>query len=291
MSSKNIEGTSDSQQQSKVTIPHNLSEFKQMFDQNWEEKVYNFAFEFTKSRQVSDRIVKVTQSKIWEERKRITKAKPMEASIHEIVKNLIFNHFQSVSRTPLKRKELWAYFLEKNIEHLWKKFIKGDKKVFKDIYLYFYPNLYGYGKVISNDTDTINNAIHDLFLRLWENPPKQVQSIKGYVFISFRRQLIRLLKTSSRQLKVLNDQWPMEQSTPSPEENLINSEFEIEINSFIEKILDALPSRQKEAIYLKYFENKSTIEISAIMNIREEGVRNYMYIGIKSLRKIHTSSN
>ena len=173
----------------------------------------------------------------------------------------------------------------KSLESDWKRFIRGDKEVFREIYLYFYPNLYAYGLSISKNKDLIDNAIQDLFVRLWNQPPKRVQSIKGYILVSFRRQLIRSIRNSN-EFSIQNTKLSRDNTIErSPEEKLIESESEYVIRKEIRQALETLPSRRREAIYLKFYKDMTAKEISDIMGIREEMVRNYIYKGIKSLRK------
>ncbi|MBY5958680.1 sigma-70 family RNA polymerase sigma factor [Membranicola marinus] len=173
-----------------------------------------------------------------------------------------------------------------SIEISWKKYISGDKAVFGDVYLHYYAELYAYGRTITPRADWIDTAIQELFITLWQNPPKEVRSLDQYIFTSFRNQLYRTLKNSRKYLATnrvpetrVEDGWHK-----SAEDILIEDESNSEIRQQIQKALQSLPARRREAIYLKFFQNKTTAEISVIMNIREEMVRNYIYKGIKALR-------
>lgn len=172
-----------------------------------------------------------------------------------------------------------------SIEKLWQKYAEGDKEVFGDIYLHFYPDLYAYGRSISSHTEMIDGAIQELFIRLWTKPPGNVEAINQYIFVSFRNQLYRSLKNQSDYFTIhvagIHEHIPVQGSA---EEQIIENESDSEIRIQIRKALESLPRRRREAIFLKFFQNKSTREISVIMNIREEMVRNYIYKGIKGLR-------
>lgn len=173
-----------------------------------------------------------------------------------------------------------------SIEIYWKKYIEGNKEVFGDIYLHYYPDLYAYGKTITPDIGLIDSAIQELFIGLWRTTPRDIRSLDQYVFISFRNQVYRLHKIKrkyfiSNQTVDLQEEVVMQKSA---EDLVIEDEANSEVRHQIQKALESLPSRRREAIYLKFFQNKSTAEISVIMNIREEMVRNYIYKGIKALR-------
>lgn len=173
-----------------------------------------------------------------------------------------------------------------SIEIRWQKYVDGGKEEFGDIYLHYYPDLYAYGKTITSHTEVIDGAIQELFIVLWRKTPDNVQSIDQYIYVSFRHQLYQLLKSKGKSFisnKVMDFQKELN-TQKSAEELVIEDESNSEIKDQIQKVLKTLPSRRREAIYLKYFQSKSTHEISVIMNIREEMVRNYIYKGIKSLR-------
>jgi RNA polymerase sigma factor (sigma-70 family) len=50
--------------------------------------------------------------------------------------------------------------------------------------------------------------------------------------------------------------------------------------------LGRLSNRQKEIIYLKYYQNLSYEEVSEIMNINYQVARNLLYQAIKSLKSL-----
>jgi len=54
--------------------------------------------------------------------------------------------------------------------------------------------------------------------------------------------------------------------------------------------LSRLTNRQKEIIYLKYYQNLSYEEVSEIMNINYQVARNLLYQAIKSLKSMLTGA-
>jgi RNA polymerase sigma factor (sigma-70 family) len=65
----------------------------------------------------------------------------------------------------------------------------------------------------------------------------------------------------------------------------MNQETAIFKNKKIEVLLNKLPKRQKEAIYLKYYSELKTAEIAEIMNINYQSVVNTLHKAIKSLKE------
>ena len=69
------------------------------------------------------------------------------------------------------------------------------------------------------------------------------------------------------------------------EELITNQETERFKNKNISKLLNKLPKRQKEAIYLKYYSGLKAKEISEIMGINYQSVVNNLHKAIKSLKE------
>jgi len=51
------------------------------------------------------------------------------------------------------------------------------------------------------------------------------------------------------------------------------------------KLLNKLPKRQKEAIYLKYYSGLKATEISEVMNINYQSVVNILHKALKNLKE------
>ena len=71
----------------------------------------------------------------------------------------------------------------------------------------------------------------------------------------------------------------------TPEELLTNQETERFKNENLSELLNKLPKRQKEAIYLKYYSGLKAKEISEIMGVNYQSVLNTLHKAIKSLKE------
>ena len=67
---------------------------------------------------------------------------------------------------------------------------------------------------------------------------------------------------------------------------IIKQEKEAEINRKIVKTLKQLPSKQREAIYLRFNESLEYSEIAMLLDINIESVRKQVYRGIMTIREI-----
>lgn len=69
------------------------------------------------------------------------------------------------------------------------------------------------------------------------------------------------------------------------EENNSEQEFEIHRVNSLNKAVNNLPPRQKQALVLKYFQQKSYVEITSIMSINYQTARKFVYKALQNLRK------
>ncbi|HEY0039726.1 MAG TPA: sigma-70 family RNA polymerase sigma factor [Flavisolibacter sp.] len=170
---------------------------------------------------------------------------------------------------------------------LWNAFMAGDKEAFSTLFRRFYPLLFQYGRKITTDTQVLEDAIQELFLELWQKPTTQsLISVKAYLLQALK---FKLYKTF-RQKPFLpageeNNEIGFELST---ETLLVNKEENDEQLLKIAAALEQLSPRQKEVIYLKIYKGLSYEEVSEIMGLNYQVVRNLLYTALKAFRKLCT---
>lgn len=167
---------------------------------------------------------------------------------------------------------------------LWEAFKKGDKESLGLIFQRFYPSLYNYGSKITNDTSQLEDTIQELFAELWQNRSQtQVQSVKAYLLMALKYKLFRQLKNKKKFTAELPEDIHFEISYESLKISL--EEDEIKARKVING-LSQLSNRQKEIVYLKFYQGLTYEEISEIMQINYQASRNLLYQAVKSLKTI-----
>lgn len=166
---------------------------------------------------------------------------------------------------------------------LWNQFKNGDEAAFVTLFRNYYSGLFNYGCKITSDNDLVEDCIQELFLEMWRSNGKaDIISMRAYIFKAFKFKLVRLI-TKNNKVKSF-----------TAGEN----DFELSHDNFIidkeisaikkEKILAALQElspRQKEIIYLKFYQDLSYEEVSEIMQINYQAARNLIYQAIKVMKK------
>jgi RNA polymerase sigma factor (sigma-70 family) len=197
-----------------------------------------------------------------------------------------FSFLQELALTTLQKR----IHIEDSI--LWGSLRVGDEIAFEELYRRYSQILFSYGKRLLNDEDSVKDAIQDLFVDLWRTHKNlnQAQSVKFYLISSLRRKIHRSLKPDY----LLGDNWENVNELllpihPSVEIDFTEVEEECLKKEKVSSWLSQLPTRQNEAIVLRYFHNFEYSEIAQILDIKEQTARNLVQKAIMLLRKIAIS--
>jgi RNA polymerase sigma factor (sigma-70 family) len=171
---------------------------------------------------------------------------------------------------------------------LWLSFKKGNDLAFSLLYKTYVQRLYNYGMHSCRDRDLVLDCIQEMFISLWDKREglSDVTAVNFYLFKSFRRLLISRLTLGKKLLisiKDIND--PIFGFVSSSEEALIEEEGEKARNKKLQESLLSLTKRQREAIFLKFFNQLSYAEVAAVMDLHVDSVYNIVSKAIEGLRK------
>ncbi|MDP4217481.1 MAG: sigma-70 family RNA polymerase sigma factor [Bacteroidota bacterium] len=166
---------------------------------------------------------------------------------------------------------------------LWESFRKGDKDAFAALFRAHYEALFRYGSKFTPENEQLEDCIQELFIELWQAKSRTpVISVKAYLLKSLKYKLLRTLTQRGRVVQLTDKDGP---SFEWSHENLLIAEQEdLDKRKRVMEAMGRLPARQKEIIYLKYYQNLSYEEVSEIMNINYQVARNLLYQAIKSLK-------
>lgn len=169
---------------------------------------------------------------------------------------------------------------------LWSAFQSGDREAFAEIYRKYIDELLSYGYRVTSDRQLISDSVQDLFLHIWlrREHLAATDSIKFYLFRSLRNRIVRNLEKHPERLHadvaaladVLTDSHAFEPDVfgdgpADPQERLAEA-------------LNRLSPRQREAIQLRYLHEFTLDEISEMMQMNNQSVRNLLHRAITQLR-------
>jgi RNA polymerase sigma factor (sigma-70 family) len=180
---------------------------------------------------------------------------------------------------------------------IWKLFREGQESAFDSIYNAYFPKLFNYGVRISQDRDLVKDCIQNLFVEIWQKKERlgEVKSVKYYLYKSLRRKLVKELMNQQkyRTEQDVEENYTFE-VTFSHEFLLISNQINKEN---VDRLLNAfqfLTQRQKEAVFLRFYENMEYEQIAVILSLKEvKYARTLIYRAIdvlkSSIRKLATT--
>ncbi len=166
---------------------------------------------------------------------------------------------------------------------LWESFRQGNNKAFEDIFRLYYPVLFNYGMRITRNEAEAKDHVQSLFLQIWERRQflGPTTSVRNYLLASLRRSILKKIAGIRR---VYTEDFPDFQVELSIESSLIRNQAEAENARLLKEAFEKLPARQKEAIFLRFYEEQDFDEIARIMNISTRAVYKLIYKGLDNLQ-------
>ncbi|GAB2578820.1 RNA polymerase sigma factor [Spirosoma areae] len=168
---------------------------------------------------------------------------------------------------------------------LWDDFLEGSKIAYAYLYGKYATTLYNYGYKIAQNRELTEDCLQDLFLNILETRERlgRTDSIKFYLMRALRREIVRKLTSEQRFDHELNHlDFTIEFHY---EPTWLDKQISKEQSTLLLHELNSLPARQKEALFLKYFDNLSYEEIAGVMGIEQTSVYKIVYKAIASLQK------
>nr|WP_262918759.1 sigma-70 family RNA polymerase sigma factor [Tunicatimonas sp. TK19036] len=171
---------------------------------------------------------------------------------------------------------------------MWEEFKLGNKQAFDYIYDQFFQSLCYYGDKICDDKNLVEDVVQDLFIYLWARKERlgKTTAIKFYLFRCLRRKLIRVVSQEKKRPDPFSTL--KKESIPfqlSLQQHTTHTVEEDQLYDKLTQALYQLTERQKEAIYLKFYNNLSFQEVAAVMEIEVRSVYNLIGRTVDILRK------
>ncbi len=171
---------------------------------------------------------------------------------------------------------------------LWNEFRAGGRVAFEKLLQTHYRGLYHYGAKFSKDGEFVKDCIQELFLELWKNRATlgETSYPRSYLLKSLRRKMYRELYRNRRhaQAEPLEEDYHFDVAF-SAEHLLLREEAAKDTAEKMAHLLNLLPRRQKEIVYLRYFQELEVSEITQVMDITPQSVYNLLHKAVSRLRQ------
>jgi RNA polymerase sigma factor (sigma-70 family) len=143
-----------------------------------------------------------------------------------------------------------------------------------------------YGLKFMVDESVVEDCIQDLFLQLHLNRTyiNDTNSVKHYLLKSLRSHIMQYLRFQKRAVYEKLD-WDSSVAAEIDSETLLIQQESLEQLTRQMKVkLATLPEREREALYLRYYENLSISEIAEVMQVNRQSVSNFLQKALGKLR-------
>lgn len=172
---------------------------------------------------------------------------------------------------------------------MWTHLRGGDELAFGKLLKKYFNHLQNYGYKFVKDEDFVKDCVQEVFIEIWQRREKisTPDSVKAYLLSCVRRKVVRegfrqhIIKDDDER----NVESKSEEFDASPEWLIIEQENSSEITEKVNKSIAQLPKRQREVLYLQYYQNLSREEIAQIMEINSQSVSNLLQSAFKSFRE------
>ena len=169
---------------------------------------------------------------------------------------------------------------------LWREMKDGSEYAFREVFDSYSGLLFQYGQTLTRDRELVKDCVQELFIIIWKNRLglSDARSVKYYLFFSLRRIIIKKLSKTKRLFGLSSFQGGF-LIVEGHDQVMHRQEADHKNQVLVSSALKSLPARQKEVIFLKYYQELRYEEIEKIMNLNNQVVRNTLYKALNSLRK------
>ena len=176
---------------------------------------------------------------------------------------------------------------------VWRHFRSGDPGALGVIFNEHYDSLYFYGKKLIQDDDLVKDCVQNLFLKIWMTRHKlmAVESVRPYLLKSLRRHIADQVIARNRKTAMQVDFHGDFAITFSHEDFLVAMQASSEQRESLLRSLNSLPARQREAIFLKFYEDLEYARIAEVMTLNVQSVRNLIHQSLKTIKEQMNLSN
>jgi RNA polymerase sigma factor (sigma-70 family) len=160
-----------------------------------------------------------------------------------------------------------------------------DQQAYTEIYSFFYKRFYNYGKKFTEDESLIEDVVQETLLLIWDKRKalSSIEYIATYFYSSFRYALLGKLKQNKQM--VLDEQVAEEPDFPI-DHLIVIRESDDTIKKQLKNALAALTPRQREAIFLRFYEGLPYDEVALLLGITTKATYKIMARALLQLKEM-----
>ena len=172
---------------------------------------------------------------------------------------------------------------------LLQRIVNNDEQALAELMCMYYSDLYNYASRFTADDALIKDCIQEVFISLWQRR-QTAATILAPKFYFLRATKNKVLKSLDKlRGKIRAGQVPEDYSFShefSVEKMIIARQVSEENTLRLKAILAVLSKREREVIYLKYYQYLDNGQIAELMTISRQSVYNLLHEAIRKLKEL-----
>lgn len=174
---------------------------------------------------------------------------------------------------------------------LWQDYRTGDRYALATLMQAYYADLFHWGMRLHTDREFVKDCLQEVFVNLWRTheTATAVENVRSYLLVTLKCRILRELSRNPHLSHLsLTDDYAFSVEF-SADVRLMDEENEVYQVRKLQQVVNQLPERQKELIYLKFYQNLSFEQIAETMHLGRQSVYNLFQKSLNSLRKNWTA--
>ena len=172
---------------------------------------------------------------------------------------------------------------------LLKQLQQNDERALASLMRMFYNDLFNYGSRFTNDDGLVKDCIQEIFISLWQRRESAhtILSPKYYFLRAIKNKILKALYKNLNNVALsYRDNAYDSFYEFSIEQIIIEKQINEEKVQLVRKTLALLSRKQKEIIYLKYYQYLDHGQIAELMNLGRQSVYNLLHETLHKLRNL-----
>ena len=172
---------------------------------------------------------------------------------------------------------------------LWQQLKNGSELALGKLIKKYFNLLQNYGYKFVRNEDFVKDCVQEVFVEIWSRRQNisQPDSVRAYLLSSVRKKILResIRQKINADDEIINIENDLKFAEFSPELLIIEQENTQETIKKVSGLLNSLPKRQREVIYLRFYQNLERDEIAHIMGVNSQSGSILLQAAVKTIRE------
>lgn len=183
--------------------------------------------------------------------------------------------------------------MNSELDKYWEGIKNNDEEALERLYKSTFSTLVNYAHTMTFDYYMAEEAVQDVFLRIWQNRSVLTirESFKSYIFRSVHNHTLNL-KRQQRTLKesvnrpTSEELWQFITNNYELNETVIEKLYAEETDKMVKDVLKNLPDQCRKIFFMSRFEALTNEEIAHKLNLSQNTVKTHIYRALQKISEV-----